>query len=839
MSEKAAKQSTGVVRIDAFTGLCDVDSAADGALVSAVNVTTRRWPRLASGRGGAALDNVFSSLTALGSWDRLVAVDGTELIYDGRPVAAVSEGEKQFAVIGTKLVVWPDKLCLDMTTGTCRRLDARAEADGGVTLTSSSITLHPGAVGSGRMHKYAGHYWMRLDASPPLWDGQWSDTGTVRNLIGGVGAAGHQGGITAGWKSRVLGDYLYFIPVKTEAGEYLPDVVRYIGKADGEYSPDALPEESAFAQPNGDGVYGIVTAIRSNTLDLTITPGNYRISGGIEFDYVLIDAAGSALLSDSFRAGDFVDISGSALHANDVTRKKITAVSGDTLTLSSGTFTVPRCWYDVAEDEEDSDGFQLHFGGSWYRIMDLSSLMAGDQLMLIDSSTVKLWRDGQTSVYSADQQASQWSGRTVLECREYGPDPGHMVIYRPLPDMDYICHSGGRLWGVSNTVGQTVIGRSGEPERTVNRMIFASVADDPSNFWDTGRGGDSAWRQPVASRGDFTGICAYSGSVLCWKERELIRVSGASSGWFSAGSMNVPGVLPGCHKSLVNVDEVMYYRSDAGISAFSGTTPKLVSGALFGGDRGPAVAGGDGRYYHVCLNNDFGARQIFVYDTLRRAWSAGEIADAADFTYMDGRLYAAAGNRIRLLSSGRMRRYTVGPDGLTEGAYRVADDGRVCEFDLTFPLSEGDYIEWGDLVWGAVRIMSAVREYAYAPWHGAEGDADLVPDAIVPVAFGAAPWSARLAPMDERSHMPRVYSALVLEWTGAPGCTLMVRAAFDCGEPVTVHDGSYPDGYSGVLRIPLPPNSAQRLDAELSGTGETVIRAVTRIFRRPSAGEGE
>ena len=80
----------------------------------------------------------YEGVTALTAWGKLVAVRGTELLFDGEPVGTVTEGEKQFAVVNTKMVIWPDKVYLDMGTKEIKPL-AQKVTSTGATFTASTI----------------------------------------------------------------------------------------------------------------------------------------------------------------------------------------------------------------------------------------------------------------------------------------------------------------------------------------------------------------------------------------------------------------------------------------------------------------------------------------------------------------------------------------------------------------------------------------------------------------------------------------------------------------------------------------------------------------------------
>lgn len=90
------------------------DDYADGCLIDSKNISTRRYPYFATRYKRKKLEG-YHNVKALTSWNKLIALEGTELKYDGRTIATLTEGEKQFAVINTKMVIMPDKKYLDFT----------------------------------------------------------------------------------------------------------------------------------------------------------------------------------------------------------------------------------------------------------------------------------------------------------------------------------------------------------------------------------------------------------------------------------------------------------------------------------------------------------------------------------------------------------------------------------------------------------------------------------------------------------------------------------------------------------------------------------------------------
>ena len=115
------------------------DQLQDGDLADSLNVSARRFPYLSTRKARAKLD-AYSGVTALTAWGKLVAVQGTDLLYDGTVVGTVTAGEKQFAVVNTRLVIWPDKVYLDTRELTVKPLAASAEATT-AEFTANTVTL--------------------------------------------------------------------------------------------------------------------------------------------------------------------------------------------------------------------------------------------------------------------------------------------------------------------------------------------------------------------------------------------------------------------------------------------------------------------------------------------------------------------------------------------------------------------------------------------------------------------------------------------------------------------------------------------------------------------------
>ena len=139
--------------IIAMRGINYSAQTTDGDLADSLNVSARRYPYLST-RKAREKQTGYAKASALTAWGKLVVVknDGTdalpdyELYYDGTKIGQLSStdgGKKQFAVVNTKLVIWPDKKYLDTSSLTIKSLAATFTYTG-ATFAEDSITFGGG-----------------------------------------------------------------------------------------------------------------------------------------------------------------------------------------------------------------------------------------------------------------------------------------------------------------------------------------------------------------------------------------------------------------------------------------------------------------------------------------------------------------------------------------------------------------------------------------------------------------------------------------------------------------------------------------------------------------------
>lgn len=185
------------------------------------------------------------------------------------------------------------------------------------------------------------------------------------------------------------------------------------------------------------------------------------------------------------------------------------------------------------------------------------------------------------------------------------------VLEKKIPLMDFAVEHNNRIWGC-----RYGLNKDGE---FVNE-IYASVLGEPLKWYDFRGISTDSYVASLGCSGEFTGVAALGSEVLFFKENYIIRVTGTSPSDFCVYSFPARGVSKGDFKSVVNLNEKVFYKSRTGITVYDGAMPFDISSDLGNGDFTDAVAGGYCGKYYIALTDTKGVRSMFVYDTATGQW---------------------------------------------------------------------------------------------------------------------------------------------------------------------------------------------------------------------------
>ena len=188
-----------------------------------------------------------------------------------------------------------------------------------------------------------------------------------------------------------------------------------------------------------------------------------------------------------------------------------------------------------------------------------------------------------------------------------------IMITREFPDVSFACESQNRIWCCSKD----------------GHEIYASALGNPYNFYDYSGISTDSYAVNVGTDGEFTGCVNYMGQPLFFKENALHYVSGSypsNNGTMDGMSYavttitNFKGVEKGSEKSFAIINNILYYKSSAGIVAYDGANTAVISDALGKEKFKNAVAGAYKNKYYVSMQDRNGIYHLFVYDTELGTW---------------------------------------------------------------------------------------------------------------------------------------------------------------------------------------------------------------------------
>jgi len=213
-----------------------------------------------------------------------------------------------------------------------------------------------------------------------------------------------------------------------------------------------------------------------------------------------------------------------------------------------------------------------------------------------------------------------------------------------IPSIDYACTCNNRVWGVK---GDNVYA-----SRLGNIDDWTTMNADPLVT--------DAWTVDTGSPGDFTGIVTYKNSVYAFKKDAMYKQFGFKPIEFELVKINAIGCIS--PKSIVEVNEVLYWLAKDGIYRFTGGNPELISYPL-NETYVSGVAGRDNKRYYISLYNGT-TYKLYTYDTEFGVWETEDQSNIKEFIYQ----YTSAapqGYLAVLRSDNKIYRYNYGTEAIT------------------------------------------------------------------------------------------------------------------------------------------------------------------------------
>ena len=206
---------------------------------------------------------------------------------------------------------------------------------------------------------------------------------------------------------------------------------------------------------------------------------------------------------------------------------------------------------------------------------------------------------------------------------------GGISVARAMPDMDFIVEAQNRLWGCKYGIVNGV---------TLNEIYCCALGDFKNWKQYMGISTDS-WTASVGTDGPWTGAVTLLGYPIFFKENVMHKVYISSTGAHRIVDMACRGVQKGSHKSLVVVNETLFYKGVTDICAYDGSLPETVSPQLGTERYSDATAGCIGDKYYVSMKDKNGEYCIFVLDTAKNFWHKEDKVHALFWARCNGDLF--------------------------------------------------------------------------------------------------------------------------------------------------------------------------------------------------------
>lgn len=198
-----------------------------------------------------------------------------------------------------------------------------------------------------------------------------------------------------------------------------------------------------------------------------------------------------------------------------------------------------------------------------------------------------------------------------------------ITVKRVTPDLDFVCELNNRLWGCSTHDHEVYCCKLGDPK---NWRYYRGIASD-------------AYAATVGTPGAFTGCIAFNGSVLFFKDNGAHILRGTVPKNFQLDWKPMRGLQQNSERSMVILNERLYYKSRDAVCVYDGSNPQGIS-SVFGDILYYNAIGGSFRdKYYISMQEDSGEPSLFVYDTVKGIWTKEDDVRIKYFAATTGALY--------------------------------------------------------------------------------------------------------------------------------------------------------------------------------------------------------
>lgn len=368
------------------------------------------------------------------------------------------------------------------------------------------------------------------------------------------------------------------------------------------------------------------------------------------------------------------------------------------------------------------------------------------------------------------------------------------TVERRIPDMEFLTESENRVWGCNSQ----------------KHEIYCCKLGDPTN-WNCYMGlSTDSYAVTIGTDGNFTGACTHLGYVLFFKEDCIHKIYGNRPSNFQVTNSHVRGVERGSEKSLVIVNERLYFKSRNGICVYDGSLPSSISHALGDTPYKNAVAGTLGNKYYVSMQSADGWT-LFAYDEAQDIWHREDDTHVQYFTRVRDELFFIDAESHLLKSVNGTYSLYNNANGPAEIDGTVIDSNKIEWYD-----PENEEATSSDDQMSTKNYYCAIKTEKY-----------------VGKLEDEVEWMVLSGDMGAQSIESKYLSRLHLRLQVDEGSTIMARIRYNSdNEDWTEHPINAPG--KKVFTIPIVPRRCDHLALQLRGTGPCKIYSISKYLEEGS-----
>lgn len=224
------------------------------------------------------------------------------------------------------------------------------------------------------------------------------------------------------------------------------------------------------------------------------------------------------------------------------------------------------------------------------------------------------------------------------------------TVKREIPDIHHVIEWNNRLWGASDK----------------DNTIYACKLGDPKNWkYYQGTSLDSYYAQQGTDE-NWTGCAAYSSHLIFFKQNSMTRIYGTSPSSFQISNTVCYGVEQGSSKSVVVINDKVFYKSTIGIMAYEGGTPYSITEKLNMKFKN-VVGGTEGIKYYASIQKEDDTYELMVLDIDKAVWHKEDEIRFRDCCTLDGRLYFISDEAYGSFEADKV--YVINPEEASEKLY--------------------------------------------------------------------------------------------------------------------------------------------------------------------------